>query len=273
MAADDEPLAWSTREKLARALRADIFAGYLALPEIMTRSVKDLAQSTGAPALRRLVAEGVGGRSLLEVMIGLVAEMPPVRRSEWLVERLSEVAGLAWKPEPPPVEGPIPLPRAERAKIEKRFERTWERSITTRDDPPEDSEYLDVLDEEIARIERDHEDLAARVLTRRFPDRAGARTLSFRALADRESFGDGEKILRFFEKCLEIAWTTPGEPRAPVAEPQRTRRPFSPSEPWAEGDLVEHPKFGSGTVAFVEPGRVRIHFEGDAGHKVLALRR
>ncbi len=52
--------------------------------------------------------------------------------------------------------------------------------------------------------------------------------------------------------------------REAIASASATKRPWSPSEKLALGDLVEHPKFGVGLVTATEPGRAQILFQSGA---------
>jgi hypothetical protein len=49
-----------------------------------------------------------------------------------------------------------------------------------------------------------------------------------------------------------------------LGDPSRARRKYSATEKFANGELVEHPKFGVGVVTGLEPGRVAILFESGA---------
>lgn len=265
--ATDKPLPWSLRQKLLRELREDFVrhGRSAALPEILLGGLERLSRASRNATLRTLVDRGAGERSLLKALTVWVAEMPTTHRAEWLLGRLSEAGGLRWAPQPGPEDGPIRLPRAERDKIARRFERLWEQSITRHDDDPEASEYADALDDEIERIGRKSEAFAVRALTKRFSDRSGAKTLSFRDLLEKEQLGKPEAIIRFLEEKLEIEWT---EPCAASGEVERARKPYALGASYAVGDEVDHPKFGVGIVTAIGPGKVRIRF--DDGERTLA---
>ncbi|HEY5926330.1 MAG TPA: hypothetical protein VIV11_31810 [Kofleriaceae bacterium] len=111
------------------------------------------------------------------------------------------------------------MPRRERDRIARRFERTLKRRISRDDDQPEAQEYADVLDEEIERIGRGDEQFSVRVLTKRFSDGTRDNVLAFRQLLDRAKLEDPERILQFFETTLQIQWIDP-----PARMRGRTRR-------------------------------------------------
>jgi hypothetical protein len=53
--------------------------------------------------------------------------------------------------------------------------------------------------------------------------------------------------------------------RTEVADaPQGPARPYSPREAYAEGEWVEHPKFGAGRVTSARAGKIEVKFEGGA---------
>ena len=139
--------------------------------------------------------------------------MPETRRAEWLVARLAAAGGFDWEGEPPVRNGPITLARAERAKIARRFERVWERSVDRSDDPPETEAYAEGLDDELERIGAKNEELAVRVLTKRFFDDHGERTQTFHQALVRSKLMDAGAILHFLEKKLDSAEASGEVPR------------------------------------------------------------
>jgi hypothetical protein len=74
---------------------------------------------------------------------------------------------------------------------------------------------------------------------------------------------------RFREKKESTAAPAAGGARRKAAEPARpTRdapagpaRPYSPREVYAEGEWVEHPRFGQGEVARARGGKIEVRFE------------
>jgi hypothetical protein len=59
--------------------------------------------------------------------------------------------------------------------------------------------------------------------------------------------------------------TTRRGPRAETADaPQGPTRPYSPREVYAEGEWVEHSKFGAGRVIAARAGKIEVKFEGGA---------
>jgi hypothetical protein len=260
-------LPWSLRQKVFADARENFtrHGKSNTLATTLFSSLRIRARSSKSPALQALVEHGVVGRSLEAVLEGWVAEMPATRRADWLVDRLAAAGGFDWAAEPPLPSGPLTLPRAERDQIQRRFERVWERSIDRFDDPPETEAYADALDDELERIGATNEDLAVRVLTKRFFDDHGERTLTFHQALVRSKLADADAILQFLEKKLEIEWTSPPVVASPV---ERPLRPYAMDASYEVGDHVDHPKFGRGTVIATSPGKVQIRF--DTGVRTLS---
>jgi hypothetical protein len=270
MKSDAKPLPWSLRQKLVHALRDDLIrhAKSAALGEILVGVIDHVGKSSREPALRMLAKRGLAAEPLAECLARWVAELPETHRSEALLERLSTEAGFRWAPEPVHELGILRLPRIERDRIAKRFERVWTRSIDRHDDEGELSEYTDALDEELERIGHKNEQLAIRVLTWRFADVSGTPRLTLTERIELEQPTQPEQFLAIVERELQIEWIQSSEPvvEAEVHAP----RAYDPSQSYAVGDRVEHAKFGLGTVVGAEPARVRIRFP-DA-ERTLALR-
>ncbi len=270
MKSDTKALPWSLRQKLVHALRGDLIrhAKSAALGEILAGVIDHAGKVSREPVLRTLAKHGIAGEPLAACLARWVAELPDTHRSEALFERFSAEAGLRWSSEPEREVGPLLLPRIERDRIEKRFERVWTRSIDRHDDEGELSEYTDALDEELERIGHKNEQLAIRVLTWRFPDASGTPRLTLTERIELEQPTKPEQILAIVERELQLAWiqsseqVCEGEPHAP--------RAYDPSQRYVVGERVEHAKFGLGTVVGAEPARVRIRFP-DA-ERTLALR-
>jgi hypothetical protein len=53
------------------------------------------------------------------------------------------------------------------------------------------------------------------------------------------------------------AAAAPEAPRGPV-------RPYSPKEVYAEGEWVDHPKFGHGRITQARGGKIEVRFESDS---------
>jgi hypothetical protein len=47
-------------------------------------------------------------------------------------------------------------------------------------------------------------------------------------------------------------------------EPRGPARPYSPKEVYAEGEWVEHPKFGQGRVSQARSGKIEVRFESES---------
>ena len=60
---------------------------------------------------------------------------------------------------------------------------------------------------------------------------------------------------------------TAGAARAERDAPAGPARPYSPGEVYAEGEWVEHPKFGRGRVAQARGGKIEVRFE--SGNRLL----
>ena len=52
-----------------------------------------------------------------------------------------------------------------------------------------------------------------------------------------------------------------GSARPARGAPEGPARPYSPKEVYAEGEWVEHPKFGQGKVAQARAGKIEVRFE------------
>ena len=53
-----------------------------------------------------------------------------------------------------------------------------------------------------------------------------------------------------------------GSPATPAREvPAGPARPYSPAEAYAEGEWVDHPKFGQGKVTQARGGKIEVRFE------------
>jgi hypothetical protein len=206
--AEPVPLAWSLREKLFAAFK-HTFAYHGTSEHIdamLALAVEQVAKTTGHAELAR-VAKGIGRRPLEKHLRAWLREAPKARRAAWLVDKLSAEAGLRWRERPAAAAGPMALPRKERERIARRFERLFERTVQRHDDVPEEEEYADTLDEEIERIARKNEAFAERVLTRRFPDRSGAITLPFHERLVIEAPKSADEVIAFFEKALDVEWS------------------------------------------------------------------
>ena len=77
---------------------------------------------------------------------------------------------------------------------------------------------------------------------------------------------------RFHEKKEPSARTAAGgsgrKGRASAApardEARGPARPYSPKEKYAEGEWVEHPKFGQGRVSQARAGKIEVRFESES---------
>jgi hypothetical protein len=270
MKSPTKSLPWSLRQKLVHALRDDLIrhAKSATLGEVLAGVIDQVGKVSREPALRTLAKHGIAGEPLAACLARWVAELPDTHRSEALFERFSVEAGLCWSQEPERDLGPLHLPRIERERIEKRFERVWTRSIDRHDDDGELSEYTDALDEELERIGHKNEQLSIRVLTWRFADASGTPRLTLAERIELERPTKPEQILGIVERELKLVWIQSSEP---VAELEvHAPRVYDPSQSYAVGERVEHAKFGMGTVLVSETARVRIRFP-DA-ERTLALR-
>jgi len=205
------------REKLVRELRRILVEhrGSDALAEIVAGEVRRIAKEGRSAPLLAAAEKELKGRRLVKAMADWLARMPATRRSDWLVDRLSEAGGFHWQAESAPIEGKIPISRKERERIARRLEAVWERSITRHDDEPDPDEYADAVEQELERIGSKYEALATRALTKRFPD--GPLTVGFAEWMRRQAFQRPEHLLAFVEAELEIEWTD----TSPSAEPRR----------------------------------------------------
>lgn len=135
-------LPWSLREKLVVWFRHEIVGNTADpdLPKFLVEVLERFVALPGAGALRDVVRDGIDGVSLAECVRSWMGDLPPTRRAEWLVDRLTEGAGLHWEAQPKDVEGPISLPSAERDRIVQRFERLREQRLSRFDDEPDADE-------------------------------------------------------------------------------------------------------------------------------------
>ena len=116
-------------------------------------------------------------------------------------------------------------------------------------------------DEDAARLDR----IRARVAVRTGDADAARKRLKrleadvVRELHERTLGGRG-----IGEAAAAAGAQTATEWKSKVAEAQGPAKPYAPNAKVAIGDLLEHPKFGVGIVAAVEPGRAQILFESGA---------
>jgi hypothetical protein len=271
MKSPTKSLPWSLRQKLVHALRDDLIrhAKSATLGEVLAGVIDHVGKVSREPALRTLAKHGVAGEPLaacLGPLGGRAARHPPLRG---FVRALLGGGRARLGARARARRGAVCiLPRIERERIEKRFERVWTRSIDRHDDDGELSEYTDALDEELERIGHKNEQLSIRVLTWRFADASGTPRLTLAERIELERPTKPEQILGIVERELKLVWIQSSEP---VAELEvHAPRVYDPSQSYAVGERVEHAKFGMGTVLVSETARVRIRFP-DA-ERTLALR-
>jgi len=260
------------REKLLVRLRATI-AGSTSDPrlaEYLLLELEGFAKTNGAAApLRTLLKQG-GGLPLSTRMREWVTQLPETHRSTWLLDQITEAAGLTWGEGVADPAGPIVLPGAARARILQRFERLWERLLSRHDQEPEVEEYAELLEEELERLARTSDTFATRLLVRRFPASNGAApSLTFFEKLAREGVPSSVKILAFAEEHLDIRWSE-RDPERAAEQAQAPPRAYLPGERYAVGERVEHPKFGVGTVVEIAPARAKVAFVD--GARTLATR-
>lgn len=261
-------LAWSIRVKLLSQLRAELLEHARAeeLPVVLAAAVEAVAARTACAALQGL-GRGACGAPLRDAMAVWVSELPRTRRADWLVERLTHAGKISWAPEVVPADGPLPLPELERGRITARLEKLWKETRSRHGDEPDFIECANALEGEVERLSHEHEAFAMRVLTRRFSDRAGTATLTFRDRLLRQELTDPGKLVRFLEKHLEITWGAAPLTVTPTGPP----RLYAPSARYTRGDRIAHPRFGDGTVTELLGERMRVQFA--EGERMLALQR